>query len=119
MATRWATTSTYNHISTLVDPAVGGSVLTVTDAYDRPVTVAEYDERHDRLLFTHTEVEPGREGKGLAGNLVRQALDDARTNERQVVPLCSYVRSWIDRHPAYGDLVDRDLTDRYLADAEG
>ena len=81
------------------------------------VAFTEYEQRHDRLLFPHTEVADGYEGRGLAGDLVRQALDDVRVQGHRVVPLCTYVRGWIERHPEYADLVDAELTERYLAEA--
>jgi predicted GNAT family acetyltransferase len=59
----------------------------------------------DRIVFTHTEVPPPFEGKGLAAKLVRMALDFARANHLRVVPLCPYVASFIRRHSEYLDLV--------------
>jgi hypothetical protein len=37
---------------------------------------------------------------------VRAALDDVRSRGGTVVPLCPFVRGWIERHPEYRDLVD-------------
>jgi len=56
-------------------------------------------------VFPHTVVLPAHEGQGLAGRLVRYALDDARARGVRVQPSCSYVAAWIDRHPDYQDLV--------------
>lgn len=81
----------------------------------RTVALTQYDERHDRLFFPHTEVDPAYEGQGLAGQLIRQALDDVRSKGRLIVPLCPFVRGYIERHPEYADLVDADLTERFLA----
>jgi predicted GNAT family acetyltransferase len=36
---------------------------------------------------------------------VRAALDDVRAKGGSVVPKCSFVRGWIERHPDYADLV--------------
>ena len=44
-------------------------------------------------------------GHGLGGTLVRGALDDVRARGGSVVPLCPFVRGWIDRHPEYQDLL--------------
>ena len=79
----------------------------------------EYQDRHDRLFFTHTEVDAAFEGNGLAGQLVRQALDDVRRLGRKIVPLCSYVRGWIERHPDYDNLVDHEMSAIYLKQSEG
>jgi hypothetical protein len=55
--------------------------------------------------FVHTEVQPDHEGQGLAGQLVGHALDETRTAGLRVVPECSYVSAFIERHPEYADLV--------------
>ncbi len=75
---------------------------------DRLLGLAAYERRGDRVVFTHTEVDPQAEGSGLGGKLVRAALDDVRGRGGRVVPQCSFVRAWIERHPEYGDLVAND-----------
>lgn len=65
---------------------------------------AEYRLRPDRITFVHTEIDDAHAGKGLAGVLVRAALDDARARGLRVVPVCPYVKAWIERHPDYADL---------------
>ncbi len=72
---------------------------------DRLLGVAEYERRGEEVRFTHTEVDPSAGESGLGSRLVRSALDDVRTAGGTVVPLCSFVRGWIERHPEYGDLV--------------
>lgn len=67
--------------------------------------VAEYRRRADRVVFTHTEVDPSFEGKGVGSALAKAALDDVRARGLKAVPLCPFIRAWIDRHPDYEDLV--------------
>jgi hypothetical protein len=55
--------------------------------------------------FVHTETFDGFSGRGLAGKLVGEALDDVRTRGWQVRPFCPYVRAFIAKHPEYVDLV--------------
>ena len=57
------------------------------------------------IAYTHTEVPPVLEGHGIAAKLTVYALDYARANGLEVVPLCPYVAEYIERHPAYRDLV--------------
>ena len=64
-----------------------------------------YRRRHDAIVLVHTEVDPGREGEGLATELVHGALDDIRTRGLRVVPYCPFVAAYIRRHPEYEDLV--------------
>lgn len=67
---------------------------------------AAYELDDDVVTFTHTEVDPAYEGRGVGGALVRGALDDVRsTGGRQVLARCPFVSSWIDRHPDYADLL--------------
>jgi len=72
---------------------------------DHLLGVAAYERRGDQVLFTHTEVDSDQGHSGLGSTLVRAALDDVRSKGGTVVPLCSFVRGWIDRHPEYQDLV--------------
>ena len=60
---------------------------------------ADYRRVGDTLHLVHTEVPPPHEGRGIAGALVQAVLDYAADNRLKVVPLCSYVRSYIRRHP--------------------
>ncbi|WP_066522519.1 GNAT family N-acetyltransferase [Curtobacterium ammoniigenes] len=70
---------------------------------------AAYELDDDVIRFVHTEVDPQYRGGGHASMLVEQALDDVRSSGgRTVVPQCSYVRAWIDRHPDYQELVAED-----------
>ncbi len=66
---------------------------------------AEYMLSNGLITFTHTEIDPAFEGKGLGSQLVRFALDDVRaTGERKVLPLCPFVKGWMAKHPEYRDL---------------
>lgn len=68
--------------------------------------VAAYALEGDRITFTHTEVPPPLEGRGIASKLVTAALNDCRDRNLRVVPQCAYVAAYIERHPEYRDLVD-------------
>ncbi len=67
------------------------------------VGLVEYETGPDLVVYTHSEVSV--EGLGIGGRLARRALDDARTQGRQVLPVCPFIKSWIDKHPDYADLV--------------
>jgi predicted GNAT family acetyltransferase len=75
---------------------------------DRLLGIAAYQHRGSTLVMTHTEVDQDSGRSGLGGTLVRGALDDVRSQGFKVVPLCPFVRGWIDRHPDYADLVADD-----------
>lgn len=69
------------------------------------VGLMAYQVKGDVVVASHTETEPGRQGQGLAGQLVRVALDEIRASGRYVDPQCSFVRHFVDSHPDYQDLV--------------
>jgi predicted GNAT family acetyltransferase len=61
--------------------------------------VCDYRLRDGVMNITHTEVAPELEGRGIAAMLVRAALEHATQNGLKVRPLCSYVQSYMRRHP--------------------
>lgn len=69
------------------------------------LAVAEYVHSADRIIFTHTFVPPELRGYGIAAQLARAALDWAREQKAVVVPQCSYIATYIERNPAYADLL--------------
>jgi len=73
---------------------------------DGELAVANYRIDGDTILFTHTEVPPHLQGRGIASRLVRGALEAVRTRGLKVVPLCSFVADYIRRHKEVQDLVD-------------
>jgi uncharacterized protein len=74
---------------------------------------AVFRMRGDRIVFTHTEVDDRFEGQGVGSKLARHALDDVRERgSLQVVPQCPFIRSWIEKHPEYADLVSDDERSR-------
>ena len=68
---------------------------------DGHLAVAEYERDGASLILTHTFVPPELRGRGLAEKLVRPALEYARNEGLAVVPACSYVAAFIQRHPEY------------------
>jgi uncharacterized protein len=64
-----------------------------------------YRDARSGRAFEHTVIATEYQGMGLASQLIRYALDEARATGRNVLPFCPFVRSFIQRHPAYIDLV--------------
>jgi predicted GNAT family acetyltransferase len=65
---------------------------------------AEYRLRGGRISFTHTLVPKEIEGRGVGSRLVRGALDDVRRRGLKVVPICPFVKAYMERHPEVQDL---------------
>ena len=59
----------------------------------------DYEMHEGVLTIVHTEVDPALEGRGVAGALVRAALDHARANGLKVRARCAYAASYLERHP--------------------
>jgi predicted GNAT family acetyltransferase len=66
---------------------------------------AEYVLSPTTIVFTHTVVEEAWNGRGLGTRLARHVLDDARERGLGVRPKCPFIRSFIDEHPEFADLV--------------
>ncbi|SEO46895.1 GNAT family N-acetyltransferase [Actinacidiphila rubida] len=66
---------------------------------------AVYLRRPGVIAFVHTEVENAWEGRGIGSTLIRFALDQARAEDLRVIAVCPFVAGWIDRHPAYQDIL--------------
>ena len=70
-----------------------------------PVSVLDYELGAGRVVFTHTGVPGQLRGQGLAGQLVEAGLQWAREQGLKVVPACSYVHVYIQRHAEWQNLV--------------
>lgn len=90
----------------------GNQVITLNEAAQRfELTVdgatafAAFVRFPGGINYNHTVVPPALEGRGIGSALVRHALDYARAEHLRVQPDCSFVRAYIERHPAYQDLL--------------
>lgn len=73
---------------------------------------AEYMLTDDMIVFTHTEVSPDFEGQGVGSALAKGALGDVRASaERSVMPLCPFIKAYMEKHPEYADLAYNKPTD--------
>jgi predicted GNAT family acetyltransferase len=59
------------------------------------------------LQLIHTEVPEALQGKGVASELAKSALDYARENNLKVDPICPFISEYIGKHPEYAPLVVR------------
>ncbi len=57
------------------------------------------------IAIDHTGVPPQFGGRGIAAQLVKAAIDDARAQGFRIVPLCSYVAAQFRRHPDWADVL--------------
>ncbi len=69
------------------------------------VAFLQYRIEGDTIVYPHTVVPRALEHHGLAGRLAHHALEFAKKRHLSVVPICPYVRAYIERHPEYAGLV--------------
>jgi predicted GNAT family acetyltransferase len=70
---------------------------------------SEYNLLSDSIMFTHTEVLPEHEGKGVGSFIARSALDDARRQGKFVIPVCQFIAAYLRKHRDYLDLVKPEM----------
>ncbi|GAB3925073.1 hypothetical protein GCM10029976_017820 [Kribbella albertanoniae] len=58
------------------------------------------------ISFLHAETLPDFRGRGVAGRIAVQSLDDARALGLRVKPACPYYQDFLAKHTEYADLVD-------------
>jgi uncharacterized protein len=85
----------------------------VIEADGKPAGLLQYRLDAQRIIFTHAEIDPDREGQGLGSQLAAFALDDARSRGLEVLPRCPFVESYMQRHSEYTDLVPADQRSRF------
>lgn len=57
------------------------------------------------LALDHTEVPEGLEGQGVASALVEKTFQYLDDNQLKLVPNCSFVRTYLERHPDWKRLM--------------
>ncbi len=70
------------------------------------VAFADYVLMTGKIMFTHTEVPPAHEGKGIGTALIEAALASARGRALKVIPTCPFFASYMKRHAETHDLLD-------------
>jgi uncharacterized protein len=64
---------------------------------DRVIGCLAYRLQDSTAAFTHTVVDKACEGRGFGTRLVHDAVADAEAAGLRVVPLCSFVRAYLER----------------------
>ena len=76
------------------------------DLGDGSFAIAEYTLRAGKIVFTHTEVPPAHEGKGIGSALIRYALGEARKRRLKVIPICPFFAAYMQKHAEVQNLLD-------------
>jgi uncharacterized protein len=78
---------------------------------DGALAFVDYQRDGRKLLLTHAEVPPALRGGGVGSALVKGTLALVRARGEKVVPLCSFVAHYMERHPEVQDLLADSLLD--------
>ncbi len=61
--------------------------------------------KNNVIYLTHTEVPSQLEGKGIGSTIVKLALEDIKSREMQLMPLCPFVAAYIKRHEEWNEIL--------------
>jgi predicted GNAT family acetyltransferase len=74
-------------------------------AVDGHIAATYYEIAGGVVTLLHTEVPPELGGKGIGSTLTKGALDQVRNAGLKVIAECPFVKAYIEKHPAYADLL--------------
>lgn len=77
----------------------------VAEADGQRIGLVDYRSDGAVAEVTHTEVDPARQGQGIADGLTRYVVEDLRSAGLRIRPICPYTRAWLGRHPEFADIV--------------
>lgn len=74
-------------------------------AYDDDKFIGEstYSKSDKLWIIDHTYVDDKYRGQGIAGKLVATIVDEARTNDKKIIPLCPFAKREFELKPEYRD----------------
>jgi hypothetical protein len=75
--------------------------LDVEDA----IAFANYRLTPSSVIITHTETPRALRGRGIASQLVQDALQLIRADGLKVIAGCGFVVDYLQKHPEYADMV--------------
>ena len=73
---------------------------------DDSTAIIEFEKLEPNILdLTHTEVPKELSGKGVGSKLVSGTLQYIRDNNLKLIPSCSFVEGYIEKHSEWKDLI--------------
>jgi uncharacterized protein len=65
----------------------------------------DYELSGQVMTITHTSVPEALGGRGIAAQLTKAAFDYARKAKFKIIPACSYVAAWVQKHAGEQDML--------------
>ena len=80
-----------------------GRYRIVVDGVEAEMTYSRVGK--SQIIIDHTEVPAALRGRKVGEKLVRQAVEDARRDKVEIIPLCPFAKAMIERHPDLQDVL--------------
>jgi hypothetical protein len=71
------------------------------------IVFIDYRRARNRLTLLHTDVPPTLEGHGIGSAMVKAALEYAKAEHLEILPICPFVKGYLRKHPEYMPLVSK------------
>ena len=65
----------------------------------------QFDIKDDKWYIIHTGVRPEYGGRGIAKQLVKCIIEEARKRGKKIVPICSYAQKMMLNNEEYKDVL--------------
>jgi uncharacterized protein len=72
---------------------------------DGHVAHVDYALDGNQITLIHTEVPDALGGRGIGSKLAAAVLNTIRARGQTVVPQCSFIAQYINKHPEFADMV--------------
>lgn len=80
-------------------------LVTPDDPQGELAGVLVYEDGDAARTLLHTVVWEEHSGHGIGGRLASHAFADARERGVGIVPVCTFVQGWLERHPEQRDVL--------------
>lgn len=78
----------------------------VEDEGDKLIAEVTFPQREDGVMeINHTFVAPILRGKGIAAELMKEACQEIRKQEKKAEATCPYAVKWFEEHEAEQDIL--------------
>ena len=65
-----------------------------------------YELKDQHISLTHTVVPNELGGKGIGSSLLKKVLEDIESKGYVLIPICSFIVSYIEKHPEWKRLMN-------------
>lgn len=85
------------------DGETGGRYVASVNGHEAEMTYSKAGT--SRIIIDHTAVPDALAGLGVGKEMVRRAVEDARTNGLKIIPLCPFAKAQLQKHKEWQDVL--------------